>query len=308
MNKLLPLMRREWLQYRFGWALMVAVPLGVTLLMLAFGNIQLGSDEAEALNSQLRPLQLVSMFAVASIAGSATALFAIACCTSIIIIAGMARRDHSDRSVEFWLSMPATHSESIAAPLVVHLLLVPAAALLAGLLGGVLVSMVLVARVVGIGEWFALPWFDVLPAILALAARLLAGLPLAVLWLSPLILLVVLLSAWFRSWSWVILGVGIGLGSQLLNRVFGQPMLSDITAGLLLGARRALVHAGQGLQMQQGSEGAEAMRNLPAWALHDFGQALADLPSPLLLGGLVFAAGCFYLLVRWRERGAAAAS
>ncbi|WP_205702797.1 hypothetical protein, partial [Rubrivivax rivuli] len=138
-------------------ALMVGVPLGIALLLLSFGQIQLGSDEASQVNDKLRPLQL-------------------ACLISVIIVAGMARRDHSDRSVEFWLSLPATHSASLAAPLVVHLLLVPAAALLAGLAGE------------------------------------------AVLWLSPLILLVVLLSAWFRSWSWVILGVGIGLGSQLLNR------------------------------------------------------------------------------------------
>ncbi len=306
MNKILPLLRREWLQYRFGWALMVAVPLGIALLLLAFGEIQLGQDEADVVNSKLRPLQLASMLSVASIAGSAATLFVIACFSSIIIVAGMARRDHSDRSVEFWLSLPTTHSASLAAPLVVHLLLVPALALLAGLAGGLLVSMVLVTRVVGISAWFALPWLDVLPAILALAARLLAGLPLALLWLSPLIMLVVLLSAWFRSWSWVILGVGIGLGSQLLNRLFGQPLLSDITVGLLRGARGALMHAGQGLDMGSG-DGAEALRSLPAWALHDFGLALRELPSPLLVGGLFFAAACFYMLVRWRERGAGAA-
>lgn len=306
MNKLLPLLRREWLQYRFGWALMVLVPLGIALLLLSFGQLHLGSDEAAQVNDKLRPLQLASLLSVASIAGSAATLFVIACFTSVIIVAGMARRDHSDRSVEFWLSLPATHSASLAAPLVVHLLLVPAVALLAGLAGGLLLSMVLVARTVGIGDWFGLPWMDVLPAILALTARLLAGLPLAVLWLSPLILLVVLLSAWFRSWSWVILGVGIGLGSQLLNRLFGQPMLSDVTLGLLRGARGALLHAGQSFEMGS-KEGSEGLRQLPAWALNDFLQALRELPSPLLLGGLVFAGGCFYMLVRWRERGAGAA-
>jgi ABC-2 type transport system permease protein len=301
MDKFLTLMRREWLQYRFGWALMVAVPLGIALLLLAFGEIQIGPDDANLVGDKMGPL-----LAVAAMAGSATTLFVIACFSSIIIVAGMARRDHSDRSVEFWLSLPATHSASLAAPLVVHLLLVPAAALLAGLAGGLLVSLVLVTRVVGIGEWFTLPWLDLLPAIFALAARLLAGLPLAILWMSPLILLVVLLSAWFRSWSWVILGVGIGLGSQLLNRVFGQPMLSDVTLGLLRQARGALVHGGQALALGK-DEGSEALSRLPAWALHDFGMALKELPSPLLLGGLLFAAGCFYLLVMWRERGAGAA-
>lgn len=301
MNKLLTLMRREWLQYRFGWMLMVAVPLGLALLLLAFGQIQIGADEAEQVGDKMAP-----MLAVAAMAGSAAVLFLIASFTSIIIVAGMARRDHSDRSVEFWLSLPATHSANLAAPLIVHLLLVPAAALLAGLAGGLLVSMVLVTRVVGVGAWFALPWLDLLPAVFALAARLLAGLPLAILWLSPLILLVVLLSAWFRSWSWVILGVGIGLGSQLLNQVFGQPMLSDVTLGLLRQARGALVHAGEAFQMGK-NEGSEGLRQLPAWALNDFFLALKELPSPLLVGGLLFAAGCFYLVVVWRQRGAGAA-
>ena len=301
MNKLLPLLRREWLQYRFGWALMVAVPLAITLLLLAFGEIQIGADDAARVGDKMP-----SLLAVASMAGSAAVLFIIASFSSIIIVAGMARRDHSDRSIEFWLSLPATHSASLAAPLIVHLLLVPAAALLAGMAGGVLVSMVLLTRVVGFAEWFTLPWFDLMPAVLALAARLLAGLPLAILWLSPLIMLVVLLSAWFRSWSWVILGVGIGVGSQLLNRVFGQPLLSDVTLGLLTQARSALVHGGESLALRS-TEGGETLSQVPAWALHDLGLAFRELPSPLLAGGLLFAAGCFYMLVLWRERGAGAA-
>ncbi len=301
MNKLLPLMQREWLQHRFGWMLMVVVPFGIALLLLSFGQLAIGTDTAERVGNKLPPL-----LAMASIAGSGAVIFLIAAVTSLIIVAGVARRDHSDRSIEFWLSLPTTHSVSLAAPLLVHLLLVPAAALLLGLAGGLLVSMVLVGRVVGIGEWFTLPWGDLLPAIFAVAARLLAGLPLALLWLSPLILLVVLLSAWFRRWAWVILGVGLGLGGQLLDRLFGQPLLSELTVGLLRQARMALVHAGQGFQMGP-NEGSEGLRHLPAWALHDFGLALRELPSPLLAGGLLFAAGCFALLIVWRQRGAGAA-
>lgn len=301
MNKLLPLMQREWLQHRFGWMLMVVVPLGIALLLLSFGQLAIGPDTADRVGNNLPPL-----LAMASIAGSGAVIFFIAGVSSLIIVSGVARRDHADRSIEFWLSLPTTHSASLAAPLLVHLLLVPAAALLLGLAGGLLVSMVLVGRVVGIGEWFTLPWGDLLPAIFAVAARLLAGLPLAMLWLSPLILLVVLLSAWFRRWAWVILGVGLGLGGQLLDRLFGQPLLSELTVGLLGQARMALVHAGQGFQMGP-NQGSEGLRLLPGWALHDFGLALRELPSPLLAGGLLFAAGCFALLILWRQRGAGAA-
>ncbi len=301
MNKLLPLMQREWLQHRFGWMLMVVVPFSIALLLLSFGHLAIGPDTVEKVGDKLAPL-----LAMASIAGSGAVIFLIAGITSLIIVAGMARRDHGDRSIEFWLSLPTTHSASLAAPLLVHLLLVPALALLAGLAGGLLVSVVLVTRVVGIGAWFTLPWGDLLPGILAIAARLLAGLPLALLWLSPLVLLVVLLSAWFRRWAWVILGVGLGLGGQLLDRLFGQPLLSEVTLGLLRGAGKALVNAGEGFQMGP-NQGSEGLRQLPGWALHDFGLALRELPSPLLAGGLLFAAGCFALLVVWRQRGAGAA-
>lgn len=300
MNKFVALMQREWLQHRFGWALMAAVPLSIALLLLSFGRLAIGTDTTMRVGDQLPPL-----LALASIAGGGAVIFLIASLSSLIIISGMARRDHSDRSVEFWLSLPTTHAASLSAPLLVHLLLVPAAALVVGLAGGVLVSLVLVGRVAGISAWFALPWSDLLPAIAAIAARLLAGLPLALLWLSPLLLLVVLVSARFRRWGWVILAVGLGLGGQLLDRLFGQPLLSEVMGNLLRQAGKALVNAGEGFQMGA-AEGTNGLRNLPGWALHDFGLALRELPSPLLACGLLFAAGCFYLLVLWRQRGAGA--
>ena len=55
------------------------------------------------------------------------------------------------------------------------------------------------------------------------------------------------------------------------------------------------------------SEGLEALRLLPAWALEDFGAALHALATPLFPSALLFAAGCFFLLVQWRQRGAGAA-
>ena len=303
MSKLLPLMQREWLQHRFGWALMALVPLSIALLLLGFGQLQIDGATADKMGDRLPPL-----LALASIAGSGAVIFLIACVSSLIIVAGTARRDHGDRSIEFWLSLPTTHSASLATPLLVHLLLVPAAALLIGLLGGALVSLVLVTRVAGVAAWFALPWAELLPAIASIAARLVVGLPLAVLWLSPIILLVVLLSAWFKRWAWVILGVGLGLGGQLLDRLFGQPLLARLTSDLVQHAGKALVSAGEGFTVTGNDDPAAVLRALPGWAVHDLGLALRDLASPLLAGGLLFAAGCFALLVIWRQRGAGAAA
>jgi hypothetical protein len=58
--------------------------------------------------------------------------FVILWVSSLIIVSGLARRDHGDRSNEFfWMSLPVGHGTSLAVPLAVHLLLVPAAVLAA---------------------------------------------------------------------------------------------------------------------------------------------------------------------------------
>ena len=299
-NKLLPLMRREWLQHRFGWLLLAVLPLLLALVLTSIGQVDLGEDAVAHMGDALP-----AIVAMGSIAGMTALLCVVYAISSLIIVSGLARRDHGDRSVEFWLSLPTSHTQSLAAPLLVHLLLVPAAGLLVGLLGGYAVSLVLVSRVGGAGAWLALPWGDIVAASLALALRLLVGLPLALLWLSPLILLVVLLTAWFRRWGWVILAVGLGLGSWLLKMVFGSPLLSQVINGWLRHGAQAMVHAGS-FQVGNSAQGLDALRQMPTWAFRDFGLAVRDLASPLLLVGLLLAAACFALLVQWRQRGAGA--
>jgi len=302
MQRLIPLMQREWLQHRFGWLMLGLIPLSVAILLLSFGQIEISTEEMQEAGDKLPAL-----LAAGAIAGSTALMFLIAVFSSLIIVSNVARRDHADRSVEFWLSVPASHSESLAAPLIVHLLLVPAAALLVGLAGGYALSFLLVSRVVGAAEWFALPWGTLVAASLGLAARLMAGLPLALLWLSPLILLVVLLTAWFRRWGWVILAVGLGLGSYILKQLFGQPWLYKISGDLMQAAGRSLINGDQGgFVVEKTSQGVDALKLLPSWALADFLAAVQALATPLFPAALLFAAGCFFLLVQWRQRGASA--
>lgn len=298
MNRLLPLMQREWLQHRFGWALMVLIPLGLALTLLTFGSIDIGHETAERVGDKL-PLMLAAM----SMTITMLVMFVIAWFSSTIIVSGLARRDHGDRSIEFWLSLPTSHSASFAAPLLVHLLIVPIAALLIGLAGGFLLSLVTVTRVLGFEAWLGLPWGQLFGAISSMCLRFIAGLPLAELWLLPLTLLIMLLTAWFRRWGWVILIVGVGLGSQLLERVFGQPLLSMVIKAQLTNAMHAFIASEKGLQMSGDNVGG-ALQNLPSFLVHDMGLALRALASPLMLGGLLFSAGCFWLLLRWRQRGA----
>lgn len=299
MKHLLPLMQREWLQHRFGWALMATVPTALALLALSFG--QLHFDDGPPKEA------LPGVMALAALGGGIGIHLAIFALTALIIVTGIARRDHADRSVEFWLSLPTGHAQSLAVPLLVHLVLAPLAALAVGLASGLLVSMVLVVRVAGFGDWLALPWGGLLVGAFSIAGRLALGLVLAMLWLSPLILAVVLLTAWFRRWGLVILAVGVGLGSVILDRFFGQPILSQLLGELVLNAGRSLGNTGgANLAGDEGESLKLVLAQIPSWAIADAGEALRLALSPLLLGGLLVAGACFAGLVQWRQRGAGA--
>ena len=304
MNNLIPLMRREWLQHRFAWALLVLVPLALAVLLLSFGQIQFDQDFA----SRSGP-ELAAMLGLMSIVASAAVIFLIVWLTSMFITSTLARRDHADRSIEFWLSLPTGHAESLAAPLLVHLVLVPAAALLLGLVGGYAISLLVVTRFVGIGEWISLPWGNMLAGTLSVVARVMAGLPLATLWLSPLILLAVLCNALFRRWGLPVLAVGLAVGSSVLEYVFAQPLLGDVLARLGRGAGLALAGAsGQGLVIDDKTDPLLALQALPGWAVRDLLAALREAASPAFAGALVVSALLFAALVLWRQRGAATAS
>ena len=304
MNNLIPLMRREWLQHRFSWALLMLVPLALAVLPMTFGTVDFDNEMA-----QRAPPELALMVASISILASAGVIFLLVWVTSLFIITSLPRRDHADRSVEFWLSLPTGHAESYAAPLLVHLVLAPAAALLVGLLGGYAISLLLVARFAGVGEWLALPWNSLLPGTLAVVARVMAGLPLAALWLSPLILLAMLCNAWFRRLGFPVVVVGLSLSSVLLKAVFGQPLLADSLSALGRNAGLALAGAsGQGLTINDEMPPAQALEGMASWAWHDFLAALQATANPLFLATLVVSAGLFTVLVLWRQRGAGAAS
>ncbi len=300
MNRLLPLLEREWLQHRFGWALLVLVPLGLALLMVSFGHIDLGETPPA---HEMLPLAATAV----SLLACTVALFAILWLASLIFVGGLARRDHGDRSVAFWLSLPVGHGAAIGVPLVVHLILVPAAALVLGLGAGTLVSAVVVTRVADLGAWFAVPWGSVAPAALALLGRLVAGVVLATLWLLPLLLLLVLLNAWFRRWGLVVLVAAV-VGLVVAERVSGLGLATPIVSLLANAATAFIGESRVTLQARGADEAMQILRQVPAWAGNDLLAALRNLASPLLPAGLAAAAGFFVLLVEWRKRGASAGS
>jgi ABC-2 type transport system permease protein len=300
MNPTLALLRREWMQHRFAWLLMATIPTALMLLLVSFGQIELG--DASMLES--RKAAVLSMAGLMVPSALHLTIFWV---TALIIMTGLARRDHADRSVEFWLSLPIGHAQSLAIPLLVHLLLAPLAALLAGLLSGLVVALALALRFGGSESLGALPWPALLTGALALAGRLALGTVLATLWLLPLILGVIALGAWFGKWGLVIGAVGLGLGSAVMDKLFGQPWLWDAFAGLVQRASRSIINAGGGSMREDEPETVEnVLRLLPHWLAGDALQALGLLASPWLVAALALSAGLFAVLVHWRRQGAVA--
>ena len=303
MNPIYPLMQREWLQHRFAWALLALVPLALALVLVSFGQIEFDDGEADRIGTALPAVMTLVAVAVCTVSA-----FVVFWVTSVIIATGLARRDHGDRSIEFWLSLPVGHVPSLAVPMLVHLVLVPAAALALGLLAGHGLAMVLVARFAGLSAWFGLPWADLFAATLALGLRLLAGLPLATLWLAPVILMAMLARAWIGRWGLPVLGLVLGLGGLLADRALGQPLLLPWLGHLIQQAVQAMAGAGEVSFTARGADEAlAALRGLPGLALQDLGAAPGALLSPAMAVGLVVSAVCFALLVDWRQRGSKAA-
>ena len=302
MNPTLALLQREWLQHRFAWILLLSIPVVLAALALSFGQVSIISeDHPEGIPAVV--------LAAGTVAACIAALVALAAVSGLVTAVGLARRDHADRSVEFWLSLPVSHSRSLLVPMLVHLVLLPLAAFVFALLAGLLLSALLVARTQGLAAWGALPWADVLGAAFAALLRVFAGWPLMVLWLSPLILLAMLAYAWLRRWGLVVLGLALSVGMSPLGSILGYRMVPDMLAKLGQGAAHALL---SGKQMNDVHGSADevvrsSFQQAPSWVWTDIVGSLQNLASPVFLGGLLMAGLCFYGLVQWRRRGASTA-
>lgn len=301
------LMRREWLQHRTGWLLLVSLPVLLMLALAAFGgaavHLQFGPASLDLKDLQDAPAALHTLMwssALPALVGTMV-LLAVA-----IQLPGLARRDVQDRSIEFWRSLPVDDRQAVAALLTMHLLVLPAGALLVALAAAQLLSLLTVSFSVGPLAWLTQPWWQLLPALLAVATRVLLGLLLAVLWASPLLLGVMAASAWLKRWGMPVVGLGLLLGVQLLDPRLPQPVFGPALQRLALEVQHAFI--ARPMLEQAPIHNPDdlvslALPEMPVWALHDAGQALARLASPALLPVLLGAAAGFALLV-WRRRRA----
>lgn len=286
------LLLREWMQHHFGWLLLGCVPLLIMVPLMIFGQIELGAE--------VPPPGLIALGFAAGYTGF---LMALAGLVVGFQAPGLARRDQQDRSIEFWVSLPAGHVQSVGATVLMNLLLMPLMLLGLAVVGGVLAGMLAVLRVHGLAGWGALPWGTLLTVFLAGVPRLALGLVLGMLWLSPLLMLGMAASAWLKRWGVPVLAAVIGLGGLFLREAYDQPWLLDGVAELFTHFGWAVVPTGLGTMDFEGSPWpAGNLAQFGAWIWKDTQLVLGDLASPLFAVALVVAAIGFGLVVLRRMK------
>ena len=292
MSRFNTLLLREWMQHHRGWLALMLLPPLLVLLIVPFGSVEVGHGDFAGTAPSLG-LMLVAMVAVPAV------VLGITVAALLIQAPGLARRDRQDRSIEFWLSLPTSHSASIAAPLLMHLLLVPLLALAVGAAFSYAIGMALVWKAFGAAEAFGLPWGTLVGVGFAGLARAGLGVLLACAWLLPLVLATMAASAWLKRWGLPVLVIGLAIGHKVLASLYGITAIGDTVSGLSAQAALAMVHG-----KPPGGSGVDLawLADAPAWFIHDGLAAIRELGQPLFLFALIASAACFALLVLRRRR------
>ena len=301
------LMQREWLQYRLGWLVLMALPplLALGLGVLGFHSLDVQIDNEVVALPDLAKGPAV-LWTLGLTLGVAVLAFVFATVAVVFQLGSLARRDRSDRSIEFWRSLPNGDAQSLAAMLLMHLLVLPAAAVLVGVLAAQWVALLLVMAQQGPMAFLNQPWALMLPILAVGSARLLLGLALAMAWLSPLLVLMMLAAVWLKRWGAPLVTLALVLGVRWLDPRLPVPLVQPILHRLSTEALTALAspQSFKGLQIHAPNDVLQALPDLPGWLLRDAGYALNDAASPAFLMALAVAAAGFALLVWQRQRTA----
>lgn len=284
------LLLREWMQHKRGWLITALAPPLLFLALLPFGQVHgLPYDG----------------FVTGLIVVMATtlALLAIAGMSAAFQLPGLARRDVQDRSIEFWLSLPSGHTESLMATMLAHVLLAPLAAVVLGFGLGHVIAAALTLKSVGFAGLAAVPWGQVMALALPGVVRIALGVVLALVWLAPLVVLLMAAAAWLKRWAVAAISATLVITCAILPKAYGFVAVRDWLDLQLTGAWHALLANPKtlvdGPAQLADVGGAEAWR----WAATDVARELQGLLSWQVASGLAIAAGGFYLLVLRRRRG-----
>ncbi|MDM4766947.1 hypothetical protein [Pelomonas sp. SE-A7] len=290
------LMRREWMQHHIGWLVVMCLLPAIILVAMPFqGTVELG-------NKQLPPASLLALMVMAGITAT---VFGLSWIVAMFQLPGLARRDQQDRSIEFWMSLPAGHSESVVATLLMHAVLIPMLALAVGAGFGLIIGTASLIKLFGFAGLAQVTWGGVIVTMLIGLIRIAFGVALLTLWMAPLFMILMAASAWLKRWGVPAVIGTLVIGGNVLDKVYGIRIVGDLLKAQFDGAGRALFNAShtfEGKTLKTHPEVGEFLNNLGPWALQDAWQAVQQLASPHLIGGLLVAAGCFYLVILARKR------
>jgi hypothetical protein len=287
------LLLREWMQHRFGWLLLGSIPLAIMVPLLTFGTVEMGDKAPTPLMVALTFAAGYTFFLMVLIGGSVA-----------FQAPGLARRDRQDRSIEFWLSLPNSHSGSIGATLLMNLWLLPLMALGLAVAGGVVSALIAVLRVHGLDGLTEMPWGTLLPMWLMSAGRTALGMVLGTLWLGPFVIGAMAASAWLKRWGVAAMVAVLGLGGVILAKVYHQTWLIDVLSDQFEHAGWAFMPTLQGAHDFDNDLGPlDSVASFGHWMLQDTGLAIGDLFTPRFAATLLVIAGCFGLMVLRRARG-----
>lgn len=290
-SRMRALMLREWMQHHRGWfAVMLALPLIVALL-LPFGGVEVGGHNEPAL------------LAGAVLMASAAVVCGLSWVVMLLQLPGLARRDQQDRSIEFWLSLPASHSESVLATLLMHVAVLPLLALVVGAALGLPFSAAFVIKVHGFSGLEQVPWFTLLAAGGVLLLRAALGLLLLGLWLAPLYLPVMAASAWLGRWGAPALIGVVLIGGGVLRQLYDNNIVFELLRQQLSAGLNASTLDPDSLARPASDLSAGFVAEVARLAGQDALQALGQIfSSPNFLLGLLVAAAAFALLLLQRRR------
>lgn len=294
MSRFSTLMQREWLQHRRGYEWLAAAPPALLLLAIVFGWKHV----------QVQPGIPMLGMAIAAL-GVTGLVTAIVCIAVLFQLPGLARRDQQDRSIEFWSSLPVTHTASVAAPLVVHGLLVPLAALAFGFACSQVLGLLMTTAALGASSLAQVPWGMLLVSEFAGLLRMALGLVLATLWIAPLPLVLMVASAGLKRWGVPAVMATVTVAAIVLENVYGNPVIRQSLTVLFQHAG----HAFLANPLTQGNDTSvqelpAMLSQLPVWAAEDAFGSLRDLFSPAFAASLAVSAACFAALVALRRRAA----
>jgi hypothetical protein len=292
-NKFSTLLLREWMQHKRGWIATILLPPALFLVILPFGQMHFDGGA---------PTDHPLLAGLAAVMMTSWVLFFISAISVALQLTSLARRDVQDRSIEFWLSLPASHVQSLSATLLAHTLLVPLVALVAGFGLGFVVAPAMALKVAGPSGLTLIPWGQVAALGLPLLLRWVFGVLLAALWVAPLVMIVMATSAWLKRWSIPALVGALIFSIGILPKAYGITALRNWLVVQVHGAVDALTFNPESVKpllepLAQGHDVA-----VGTWVLQDALQEVQHLASPNLLIGLALAAAGFALLVLRRSR------